>query len=59
MYGAPKSPPSQETIPLRKATKAKNEIKLAMILATNKTAADAPWAAASSALASFLLNQIS
>ena len=59
MNGAPTSPASQETAPLRKATKAKKEIKLAMMLATSITAFDAPWAAASSALASLLNQQIS
>jgi len=54
MYGAPTSPPNQETIPLRKATNARKDIKLAMILATKNTALAAPWAAASRALASFL-----
>jgi hypothetical protein len=41
-------------IPLRKAIKARNAIRLAQILMTIKTALEAPCAAASKALASFL-----
>jgi hypothetical protein len=53
-YGEPKRPPNQDMIPLRKAMKAKNAIRLAMILSTKKTAFAAPCAAASRALASVL-----
>lgn len=53
-YGAPRRPPNQEMIPLRKAIKAKKAIKLAMIFSTKKTALAAPWAAASRALDSVL-----
>ena len=54
MYGAPRSPPSHEMIPFRKAMKARNATKLAQIFRTIITAFDAPCAAASKALASFL-----
>ena len=54
MSDLPRRPQNQEMTPLRKAMKAKNATRLAMILRTNNTAFDAPCAAASKALDSVL-----